>query len=238
MGITNNERIAQSRRGGARSGRPGPTWWYLTLGGCHVAVSASGSGNYSYRCTGCDVQSVQAEGRLQALSHASQHAAQCRAMSNPRSRDAAEIARELAIDVRAELPRIDARAAAGIALSAAVLIGTVGQPPPTMPGYAFAVVAAGLLTLALLLFFTVLLPVSAEGRHASLRRWASFENGEALVAELASWDRAVYHATAAIELSSVVRAKHSRLTLALAAGALALLALASGASLELFLGSR
>ena len=139
--------------------------------------------------------------------------------------------------MRAELPRIDARAAAGIALSAAVLIGVAGQAPPA-PILHFAVVAAALLTIALLLFFTVLLPTSGNASQVAIHRWAEFKNGEDLADELATWDRAVYHASVAIELSTVVRAKHRRLTLALFAGALAVLALACGASYSLFLGFR
>src|SRR4029453_14922975 len=134
---------------------------------------------------------------------------------HPRFRDVADIAAELTADVRAELPRIDARAAAGIALSAVVLIGPVGQAQP-MPILAFMVVAAALLTIiALLLFFIVLLPVTAKATQVSIRRWATFETGEALADEVASWDRALYHATSAIELSSIVRTKQTRLTLGL-----------------------
>jgi hypothetical protein len=103
-----------------------------------------------------------------------------------------------------------------------------------MPILAFMVVAAALLTIALLLFFTVLLPVPAKASPASIRRWATFETGEALVNELANWDRALYNATAAIELSSVVRTKHARLTLGLWAGALALVGAGHGSRLLLF----
>jgi hypothetical protein len=72
--------------------------------------------------------------------------------------DAAEVAKELVADLRAELPRIDARAAAGVALTAAVLVSVVNQAPVAMPIYAVAVAAAVLLTIALLLFLMVLLP--------------------------------------------------------------------------------
>ena len=106
------------------------------------------------------------------------------------------------------------------------------------PLLAFAVIGAGLLTIALLLFFAVLLPVSGKAAWASARRWATFENGEAMAGELADIERAVFYATTAIELSSIVRAKQMRLTLALCVTGLAVLALASGASISLFLGSR
>jgi hypothetical protein len=202
-----------------------------------VTVSADDKGGYRYRCDGCRTSSDRTDGRVRTLALANEHAAQCRATSRPQSRKAAEIAQEVTGDVRAELPRIDARAAAGIALSAAVLIGVAGQAPPA-PILHFAVVAAALLTIALLLFFTVLLPTSGSASRVAIHRWAEFKNGEDLADELATWDRAVYHASVAIELSTVVRAKHRRLTLALFAGALAVLALACGASYSLFLGFR
>src|SRR3954467_13657958 len=41
--------------------------------------------------------------------------------------DAVEIAKDLVVDLRAELPRIDARAAAGVALVAAILVSVVTQ---------------------------------------------------------------------------------------------------------------
>ena len=233
MGIKSGE-ILPRRPEFAKSRQEDSNCWYLTLGGCQVTVSADDQGGYSYRCEGCGAQQDRAGQRESALVRANEHASKCRAISNPRFRDVSDIARELSADVRAELPRIDARAAAGIALSAAVLIGVVGQPQP-MPIFAFMVVAASLLTLALLLFFTVLLPVPPKGSKASIRRWATFDNGQALEDELAGWDRALYHTTAAIELSSVVRSKHMRLSLGLYAGALAVLALAAGATYSLFL---
>jgi hypothetical protein len=72
--------------------------------------------------------------------------------------DSAELAKELVMDLRSELTRIDARAAAGVALSAAVLLGLVGQTSMAAPIYWVAIVAAVLLTLAVLLFLVVLLP--------------------------------------------------------------------------------
>ena len=79
---------------------------------------------------------------------------------------------------------------------------------------------------------------TAKGSQASIRPWATFETGEALADELASWDRALYHTAAAIELSLVVRTKQTRLTLGLYAGALAVLAPATGAAYSLFVGFR
>jgi hypothetical protein len=60
--------------------------------------------------------------------------------------NAAEIAKELVVDLRSELPRIDARAAAGVVLAAAVPVSVVSQAPQAMPIYAIAVVDAAFLT--------------------------------------------------------------------------------------------
>ena len=190
---------------------------------------------YTFRCEGCGTHQDQVAELVQALSQANEHASECRAVSDPRFRYVADVARELGADVRAELPRIDARAAAGIALSAAVLIGAVGQAQP-MPVLAFMIVAAALLTVALLLFFAVLLPAPAKTSRVSIGRWAAFKNEQDLINELAGWDRALYYAADAIEQSSIVRTKHMRLTLGLYAGALAVLALAAGAAYSLLLG--
>ena len=92
--------------------------------------------------------------------------------------DAAEIAKELVVDLRSELPRIDARAAAGVALTAAVLVSVVSQAPAAMPIYAIAVVAAALLTIALLLFLMVLLPTPTLLSHQSLLRAQPGRAGE------------------------------------------------------------
>jgi hypothetical protein len=175
MGSSGGERFAGHGLPDSDRSRLRAISWYLTLGGCHVAVFATGESSFSYRCEGCNAQPYRTGGRLQALSRANQHAAQCRAARSQHYRDAAEIAREVTTDVRAELPRVDARAAAGIALSAAVLIGTI-EAPRTMPLLAFAVIGAALLTIALLLFFAVLLPVSGKAARASARRWATLKS--------------------------------------------------------------
>ena len=218
----------------ATPGQKDVTCWYVTVGGCQVTVTPNDQEGFEIRCVGCGAQQVHAGERVLALSQADEHASRCRAIPDPRFGDADDLARELSADVRGELPRIDARAAAGIALSAAVLIGVVGQPQ-RMPIFVFTVTAAALLTIAILLFFTVLLPVPGESRHASIRRWASFESGQALIGYLAGWDRALYHATVATELSSAVRTKHTRLTLGLFAGGVAILTLATGATYSLFI---
>jgi len=152
----------------AKSGQQDSICWYVALGVPSHGVCER-PGQLDLPLPRMRAQHDKAEGRVQTLSRANEHAGQCRAISNPRYREAA--------DVRAELPRIDARAAAGIALSAAVLIGAVGQAQP-MPILAFMVVAAALLTLVLLLFFTVLLPAPAKASKASIRRWASSTTGK------------------------------------------------------------
>src|SRR4051794_1966879 len=105
--------------------------------------------------------SVHKHGRDRALSETNLHALLCRAIVRPSEQLVAKLAREVRNDLRAELPRLEARAAAGIALSAAVLIGVVGNPLG-QPAYAFSVLRAGRLTLALLLFASVLMPVATK----------------------------------------------------------------------------
>ncbi len=87
-----------------------------------------------------------------------------------RTQNAVEIAKDLVVDLRAELPRIDARAAAGVALTAAVLVSVVTQVRLRMPVFAVAVAAAALLTVALLLFLMVLLPTPTLPSNQSLVR--------------------------------------------------------------------
>ena len=119
----------------AQSKQDDPICWYLTVVGHQVTVSLNGQGAYRYHCEGCNVQEDRRSERAQVLSEANEHASRCRAMSSRRAKDVEDIARELYADVRAELPRIDARAAAGIAISGAVLIGAVGQAQPMpIPG--------------------------------------------------------------------------------------------------------
>jgi hypothetical protein len=182
--------------------------------------------------------------------------------------DTVEISRELAIDLRAELSRIDSRAAAGVALIAAILVGVVSQAPTKMPIFAVAVAAAILLTAALLLFLMVLLPTPTlpshralvGGRTSSVRnasrlswgdravgRWRSTpelkrvaleERGKQLAIELMSLDRPEYYATVAIEINAQVHAKERMLMVAFISGTLGVAALALGASWALLLGWR
>ena len=170
-------------------------------------------------------------------------------------KDTAEIAKELVVDLRAELPRIDARAAAGTALAAAVLVSVVSQAPREMPIYAFGVVAAVLLTIALFLFLMVLLPTPTLPSHRSLvmaqkdgavrrrrRRDAEVKKledmGRQLAAELTGLNRTEYYATVAIQIGAQVRAKQRLLLCAFVSGALSVAALALGATWALHLGWR
>ncbi len=167
----------------------------------------------------------------------------------PRNAAVAEMARETFIDLRAELPRIDARAAAGAALTAAVLVSVVTQGPVSSPVYVLRVSAAVLLTIALLLFLAVLFPsaevavypskVSAGQRsRAAKQRPSPQDQVSNLVATLANTDPVHFYAEKAIRLQDHIRTKQLLLALALVAGLLAVAALASGASLALLLGWR
>jgi hypothetical protein len=107
------------------------------------------------------------------------------------------------MDVRAELSHIDAKAAAGTALAAAVLVGlaTVQTPLPD-PVVALGIGGAAALTIALVLFLGALLPEGVSGRPRAGLGLASYHDGAALAAALKGHDRAVYHATVAVDLSA------------------------------------
>ena len=167
----------------------------------------------------------------------------------PRNAAVAEMARETVIDLRAELPRIDARAAAGAALTAAVLVSVVSQGPVSSPVYALRVSAAVLLTIALLLFLATLFPSTtiaghpsaarAERRAKAQRQRPSLEaQARNLVARLAETDPVQFYAEKAVALHAQIRTRQMLLALAFVAGLLAVAALASGASLALVLGWR
>jgi hypothetical protein len=164
----------------------------------------------------------------------------------------AEMARETVIDLRAELPRIDARAAAGAALTAAVLVSVVNQGPISSPVYALRVGAAVLLTIALLLFLAALFPSMTVAGHlaaahaerteqrarATKQRPSPQAQASNLVARLANTDPVQFYAEKAVRLHDHIRTKQVFLALAFVAGLLAIAALASGASLALLLGWR
>lgn len=151
------------------------------------------------------------------------------------------------IDLRAELPRIDARAAAGVALTAAVLVSVVTQGPVSSPVYALRVSAAVLLTVALLLFLAALFPSTTIAGHPSAapaeqrarapkQRPSRQDQASNLVARLANTDPVHFYAERAVRLQNHIRTKQRLLALAFVAGLLAVAALASGASLALLLG--
>jgi hypothetical protein len=77
MSMSSGERFAGDS---AKSTQQDSICWYLTLGECQVIVFANDQDSYSYSCTGCNAQQ-EAKGRIQTLSQANEHAAQCRAIS-------------------------------------------------------------------------------------------------------------------------------------------------------------
>lgn len=91
------------------------------------------------------------------------------------------------------------------------------------------------LTVALVGFLAALLPRAARG---SVLRVASYRSGHALAADLARWDRAVYHAAAAVELATAIDVKQQRLRLAMQASAFAVMALAAGTAAYVLTGGR
>jgi hypothetical protein len=163
-----------------------------------------------------------------------------------------EISRELAIDLRAELSRIDSRAAAGVVLIAAILVGVVSQAPTKMSIFAVAVAAAILLTATMLLFLMVLLSTPTLPSHRALvgvrtssgrstpelKRVALEERGKQLAIELMRLDRPEYYATVAIEINAQVHARERLLMVAFISGTLGVATLALGASWALLLGWR
>jgi hypothetical protein len=153
----------------------------------------------------------------------------------PEEPDAAEIAHELLLDLRAELPRLDARAAAGTALTGAVLVAVMTQRLPASV-HVFRVVAVVALTLALVTFLAALLP----GGRADLRGVgrSDAERVEALRSYLQRATRTEYYVTAVSGLQGQVRSKAFLLRVALVLGLLGILTLAAGASYALLIGLR
>lgn len=165
---------------------------------------------------------------------------------------AIEVARELILDLRAELPRLDARAAAGAALTGALLVGVVTQQSLPTPIYTFGVLAAALLTIALLAFLSVLIPNRNVGRRyvdnqvaggregRATRRRASDHRSDAqrLATGLAALCRVEYYTSVVVHMSAQVRKKHCLLSFAFVSGLLAIATLAAGASTALALGYR
>jgi len=243
--MTNPERAAgNTETPGSDGSRWEPRRWYLTIGGALTTVYANSQGEHDYRCAGCGEASERSEDHRVIRANANDHAASCRAAPDPRMEHASDIARAIISDVSAELPRIDAQAAAGIALSAALIVGLVStQTPNTSPVFAAAVVGGVFLTLALLLFLAALLSERASVARGSVLRRAGHESrvghesGHALLTELAQWDTAVYYASVAVELSGAARAKARRLQLGICATALAVMSFVSGVGIYFLDGS-
>jgi hypothetical protein len=212
-----------------------PRRWYLTLGGALATVYANRDGEHEYRCAGCGETSERPDERKMVQANANDHAAKCRAAADPRPQCASEITRDIIADVSAELPRIDAKAAAGIALSVALIVGLVStQKPSASPSFVAGIVGGVFLTLALLLFLAALSERDSAVRGPVLR-WARYESGHALLADLAQLDKAVYYATVAVALSGAARVKSRRLQLGIYAGASAVMSFVCGVGIA-FLG--
>jgi hypothetical protein len=141
-----------------------------------TGVSGSGPASQSLRC--------EADGLEQGAAVSSLGAAISDASDATRTQNV--------VDLRAELPRIDARAAAGVALTAAVLVSVVTQVRLRMPVLAVAVAAAALLTVALLLFLMVLLPTPTLPSHQSIihsRPGEAYEEPDDTVPGQGEWKR-------------------------------------------------
>jgi hypothetical protein len=142
---------------------------------------------------------------------------------------ASDMARDMITDVSAQLPRIDAKAAAGTALSVALLVGLIStQKPSASPVFVAAVVGGVFLTLALLLFLAALLSERASASRKSVPYWTSYESGKDLLADLRQRDKAVHYASVAVELSGAARAKSRRLQLGIYASACAVMSFVFG----------
>lgn len=185
--------------------------WFLTRGGALVVSSPQGRHRWAYRCDGCGTR-----GTARSHAPANRHASRCRGAPDPAAREAAERVQEVIAELRSELPQVDARAAAGIALTSAVLIGTVTAAPLTMPAFAFAAAGAALLTVALLGFVAVLLPSQAGTTPTDMTGQKDL---------------------IAARLATRTQSKQRRLAVALWTGTLAVVTLAFGATVELLRGT-
>jgi hypothetical protein len=138
-----NPRHAAGDAGATDSGEHAwePRRWYLTLGGALATVYANSDGEHEYRCAGCGETSERPDERKMVQANANNHAAKCHAAADPRPQRASEITRDIIVDVSAELPRIDAKAAAGNALSVALIVGLVStQKPSASPSFVAGIV--------------------------------------------------------------------------------------------------
>jgi hypothetical protein len=207
---------------------------FTTVGGALVTVVATGGGAYQYSCGGCGARDEPAGDPAAAQAAANLHAWRCRGVSYRQGQDP-ELLRELALDLRYELHQLDTRAAAGMAICAAVLIGVVGQAPRIQPVYTFSVAGAALLTVAVLLFLAALL-AAPSGSSGTLRRRKNLlvsDDGQA-ERSIASCDD--YLALRLVDLRVAVRTKRQRFTSAAVATGLALVTVSCGAVAALLLG--
>jgi hypothetical protein len=105
-----------------------------------------------------------------------------------------------------------------------------------MPLFAIGAAGAVVLTISLLLFFSVLLPPPARATRTALLRWGAYPSGKQLLADSVDRNLAVYRATTSIELSQLLQTKYRRLALALWTVVAAVLTLAVGVSWDLVFG--
>lgn len=211
----------------------------MTAGGALVTVAGVNDESYEYHCAGCGEGSDRPDGREPIHAEVNDHAATCRAIPDPHAAAIGDLAREIASDLRAELPRLETKAAAGIALSAAILVGLVGiQTPLSESVAAFGVLGAVFLSSALLLCLAVLLPGPNQRSRSAVLGWLDDDDTQAPTDELRRWERTSYHATVVAELSAMVRTKQHRLRLALGSGFVAVVILALGAGVYLASGGR
>jgi hypothetical protein len=205
---------------------PGVGRRFATVGGAAVELTASG-GRFWFECGGCGRRSEQSGGFANAQDAANAHAWHCRATADLITRDRADLVRDLLLEFRQEIHQLDTRAGAGMTLSAAVLIGVVSQAPPAEPGYSLAVVGAALLTIALLMFFSVLLPATATGYHVYAKGAPDRLSGAL------AGTRDAYHESRLAAVARVMRVKHRRLALAIGVSGLAVMTIASAAVVSL-----
>ena len=204
----------------------------LTSGGAVLVVVDSTTDGRYFRCEGCGNSTRTDESRYTMISQAITHAKSCPERAGDRRDTAAELAKEVAIELRAELPRIDSRAAAGVALAAAILVAIVSQTPMIQPIYALGVVSAALLTIAIALFLTVLVPAPALpsqrtllAHHTEAEVWDAF----------AGSDRLRYHSSNAVETLAQIQNRQTLLRIAFGLGLLALALIAAAASIGLLM---
>jgi hypothetical protein len=237
--MTNPQHVADtSDASDSRESHWEPKRWYSTIGGALTTVYADSQGEHDYRCAGCGERGQRSKNIKTIQVNANDHAASCHSAPDPRIQQALEIARSITMDVSAELPRIDAKAAAGTALSVALIVGLVStQKPSASPVFVAAVIGGVFLTIALLLFLAALLTdrTSAVGRSGSGQ--GRHQSSDFLLADLLQRDKSAYYASVAVELSGAARAKSRRLQLGIYASAFAVTSFVFGVGIYFVGGS-